>query len=154
MTDGSALCRLAERMGILPAYHDFGGSERFTSDATRRALLSAMGRPVETERDAEDHLADLEAADRARIAPAKQIVAAGAPARIDLKRPASWALTLEGESEVAEEGVPADRIDTPPLPEGESRRAACRRDFRGAHCPRRGWNRRSLPSFGFGRRAW
>ncbi len=123
MTDASALCRLADRMGVLPAYHDFGGAERVTSDATRRALLSAMGYSVDNERDAEATLAELEAADRGRIAPPERILAPGVASRIDLRRPAEWALHLEGEAAATETGSATDGVDLPPLPMGVHRLA-------------------------------
>lgn len=40
---------LAERLGIASAYWDLSGHEWITSDATREALLAAMGRDVSTE---------------------------------------------------------------------------------------------------------
>jgi len=123
MTEASALSRLAERMGILPAYHDFGGAERVTTDATRRALLTAMGLPVATENDAEDALAALDAAERARIAPPERILAPGLLSRIDLRRPAEWALHLEDEAAAAARGSATEGVDLPPLPMGVHRLA-------------------------------
>src|SRR5574340_5713 len=39
----SPLDRLCERCGVLPAYRDIWGEVHSTSDATKRALLAAMG---------------------------------------------------------------------------------------------------------------
>jgi (1->4)-alpha-D-glucan 1-alpha-D-glucosylmutase len=43
MTESESLARLAACYGILPAYFDVEGREHHASDATRRALLTAMG---------------------------------------------------------------------------------------------------------------
>ena len=43
MTESEALARLAACYGILPAYFDVEGREHHATDATRRALLAAMG---------------------------------------------------------------------------------------------------------------
>lgn len=50
MTESEALTHLAACYGILPAYFDVEGREHHASDATRRALLGAMG--VSAEGDA------------------------------------------------------------------------------------------------------
>ena len=49
MTESEALAHLAACYGILPAYFDVEGREHHASDATRRALLGAMGVPAEGE---------------------------------------------------------------------------------------------------------
>ena len=45
------LRQLAERCGILDGYHDIWGEHHPTSDATRRAILEAMGIGVGGEAD-------------------------------------------------------------------------------------------------------
>lgn len=42
------LATLAERVGIVAAYHDISGTLHYTSDETRRALLGAMGFTVDS----------------------------------------------------------------------------------------------------------
>ena len=42
----SALDRLADLVGIEPFYHDIWGNRRETSQATKRALITAMGLPA------------------------------------------------------------------------------------------------------------
>jgi 4-alpha-glucanotransferase len=61
-----ALRALAERLGIVSSYWDLAGRERVTSDATREALLAAMGVDAGDEARAERALAALaaEAAER------------------------------------------------------------------------------------------
>jgi 4-alpha-glucanotransferase len=62
-----ALRRLADRLGILPAYAPAGGGPpRRTSDATREALVAAMGWDGSSEAAAARSLRALEAARRAR----------------------------------------------------------------------------------------
>ncbi|TKB71882.1 MAG: 4-alpha-glucanotransferase [Nitrospira sp.] len=47
-TEQTLLVRLAERAGIVADYYDIAGNHHFTSDVTRRALLSAMGFSVDS----------------------------------------------------------------------------------------------------------
>lgn len=61
-----ALRALAERRGIVSAYWDLTGRERVTADATREALLAAMGVDASDEARAARALAEDEAADAAR----------------------------------------------------------------------------------------
>ena len=56
----SALDRLAELVGIEPFYHDIWGNRRETSDATKRALVGAMGLPAGTEAEVEASLRAVE----------------------------------------------------------------------------------------------
>ena len=71
----SALRALADRVGIVSEYLDQTGREvRGTSDATRIALLRAMGIEAGTDRDAEAALATLEAEDRSRVLAPVQVV--------------------------------------------------------------------------------
>lgn len=63
----TALVTLAERAGILPAYIDVAGRRRTASDATRRALLAALGMDVSTDRRAIETLAELDRKREARL---------------------------------------------------------------------------------------
>ncbi|MEP6932580.1 MAG: 4-alpha-glucanotransferase [Nitrospirota bacterium] len=47
-TEQTLLARLAERAGIATDYYDIAGTPHFTSDDTRRAILSAMGFAVDS----------------------------------------------------------------------------------------------------------
>ena len=47
-TEQTLLAKLAERAGIANAYHDIAGTLHFTSDDTRRAILTAMGFTVDS----------------------------------------------------------------------------------------------------------
>lgn len=92
---------LAERMGILPGFVDVRGRRRRTSDATREALLAAMGCPASSEAEARATLEHLDAAARARLLPPVRVIrgATGAAPRL----PASLARRGRCELEVTEE---------------------------------------------------
>jgi 4-alpha-glucanotransferase len=67
--------RLALRLGILPAYVDQTGSEiRLTSDATRIALLHAMGVDASTDAEARRALEALDERERVRLLPPVRVV--------------------------------------------------------------------------------
>lgn len=61
------LARLADRLGIVPAYFDLEGRERRASAATQEALCAAMGSACSSEAEAETSLEALDAAARARV---------------------------------------------------------------------------------------
>lgn len=68
MTESSSrenLRRLAARLGILDSYFDIRGGSHPTSDATREALVAAMGLDASTEASAAHTLARLDAEDAA-----------------------------------------------------------------------------------------
>lgn len=96
------LQRLGELAGILPEYHDIWGRHHETSDATRRALLGAMGIPCGREAEIEASLRAWEKREWSRRLPPVCVVRAGRPARVTLRLPASagkgrgrWRLRLE-----------------------------------------------------------
>lgn len=97
-----ALDRLAERMGIEPAFASASGGTVRASPATKRALLRAMGLEAGSEAEAKARLAELEAAERARPLPPVLVVREHRlPAPVELTFPAGtgtvrWRLTLEG----------------------------------------------------------
>jgi 4-alpha-glucanotransferase len=69
-----ALRALADHVGILPSYLQQNGRDvRETSDATREALLSALGHDASTEAAAAQGLAELERLERARLVPPVQV---------------------------------------------------------------------------------
>jgi len=75
----SALRTLAARLGILPDYVDQRGTRRTTSDASRVALLAAMGIDARTEIRATRALREIDAANRAALLrPVRVLPAAGA----------------------------------------------------------------------------
>lgn len=76
----SALQSLADLAGILPAYLDVHGNECRTSDATREALLAALGYEVGSEETAQRTLEAERAASRARVVEAVRVVEAGSTA--------------------------------------------------------------------------
>src|SRR5688500_2059668 len=64
-----ALAALARRVGILPGYIEQGGKPHKTSDASRRALLGALGIAAETPAAAAASLAALRAVPAAPLEP-------------------------------------------------------------------------------------
>ncbi len=48
LTEQALLARLAERAGIATDYYDIAGTLHFTSDDTKRAILTAMGFAIDT----------------------------------------------------------------------------------------------------------
>ncbi|WP_323717100.1 4-alpha-glucanotransferase [Paracoccus aminovorans] len=113
MTD--ARLRLAERMGVLPGFHDLSGQWRATSVDSAEALLAAMGLAVPSEPEAQ---AALDA--HADLLPQDLICATGG--RPDLA-PAAWQLTHEDGTQAEGAGP------LPELPLGIHRLHADGRDY-------------------------
>lgn len=121
----SKLDALLERMsalvGISPDYSDAFGKQVNTSSDTRKALITALGLDVSSEKDAQKSLKQLEQL-KAGPVPAVITVEAGAPAKIKLRGAAgasTWTMTEEDGT--AHEGrlTKASRtLDLPPLPMG------------------------------------
>jgi 4-alpha-glucanotransferase len=104
MVERPRLRALADRAGILPSYFDLRGVQRLTSDATREALLAALGLDASSERGAAGALAELERSDRERLLAPVQVSrtderAPGVRVRLpeDIAAPATWRLELESE---------------------------------------------------------
>jgi hypothetical protein len=106
---------LADRAGIVPAYRPMAGEPpRATGDATRQALLAAMGFDASTEAAAQCALDALDANEAGRLAAPVRVAVAGSPRarRLDLrlpegvKRKVEWHLELRLETgeTVAREG--------------------------------------------------
>lgn len=102
----SALDRLADHAGIVPEYLDQTGRERRrTSDATKRALLAAMGIDASTDEAAREALSCVRAeARRELLAPVRVVTHEdGAAAQVIVRVPAAkvktgfWQLELETE---------------------------------------------------------
>lgn len=107
MNEETPLARLAKRVGIAEGYHDIWGAYHPTSDATRRALLAAMGIPVGSDAAIEAALAEREARKWRRFLSAVRVLRASAlPAHVTLRLPASrvqekfaWQITEENGTE-------------------------------------------------------
>jgi 4-alpha-glucanotransferase len=107
MTRRPLLNALANRAGILTAYTDAGGQQRQTSDATREALLAAMGLDASTEERA---ARSIEAFDRAadRLLPPVAVTPVEA-SRLRLALPPgvtgtmTWSVDLTGEDGIRRE---------------------------------------------------
>jgi 4-alpha-glucanotransferase len=120
----SALVALADRVGIVREFVGHAGRRR-TSYRTRRALLTAMGFDVASERAAERSLARWDAERRARwIAPARVVRSGGRAEPLVVRRPpglsGSLALSVEIETD---DGLGAGA--------GDRRRVAARAASRG-----------------------
>lgn len=99
----SDLDRLAALVGIEPYFHDIFGTRRDTGDATKRALIAAMGLRAGTDAEVADSLRKLEERAWSRPLPPVAVVTEGAEiavpvaARIGLDGAMlSWTLTEEG----------------------------------------------------------
>ena len=69
-----ALRALADRLGVLPSYREQNGRDvRETSDATREALLAALGHDASTESAATQRLVELASAERERLVEPVQV---------------------------------------------------------------------------------
>jgi 4-alpha-glucanotransferase len=95
------LRELAALVGIVSAYHDIGGTERPTSDDTRRTLLASLGIDASTDESTRAALAALRAEWRSVLFPPVRVVRAGAAAASSLSvhapagaKSGSWQLEL------------------------------------------------------------
>jgi 4-alpha-glucanotransferase len=105
---------LAAGHGIHPGFHDLAGHYRAASVDTLRALLRAMGVTADTEAEARDALAALEAG--TPLLPDEVIVTEATPQSVPVP-PCDWSLTDEAGRERAA-GRADGRLDLPPLPAG------------------------------------
>ena len=113
---GSALSRLAGRMGVFERYWEVSGREHVAGPDTQAALLRAMGLAIgeDAEADAAGILARIEAEDAARLLPREVVVEAGVADAFRLSPPLAWSLALEGGETLT--GSAADPL--PALPPG------------------------------------
>lgn len=118
MSDRPLLRALADRAGILREYLDFRGTRRLASDATRSALLAAMGFDASSEHSAGKALAAIGAAQENRILePTSVITQSQSPPTIRFRPPAfmnrpveySLSICVEGHATVSHAG----RVETP-----------------------------------------
>lgn len=100
----SALDRLAECAGIVPEYLDQTGRQRRrTTDATKRALLAAMGIDASTDAAAREALSRVRGDARRELLAPVRVIRHGAAERIIVRVPSSrvktgsWQLELETE---------------------------------------------------------
>ncbi len=113
--DLQQLCALA---GVRLGYRDQMDEWHETSDATARAILTAMGHAARTDAEAEDSLAALRARDAARVLPPYLIVPAGEPASLTAGN-GEW--RVETEAGGGHAGLASGTVDLPPLPLGVHR---------------------------------
>ncbi|MDI3336873.1 4-alpha-glucanotransferase [Defluviimonas aestuarii] len=118
MKEDEALERLADRMGILPSFHDLGGTKRCISPETQKALLQANGLDVGSEALIREALAEETARDEERTCPAQVILNSRARSALDFGAGAQWRLHDDGSDGVLAEGGGEESISLPPLPSG------------------------------------
>ncbi|MBD2746339.1 malto-oligosyltrehalose synthase [Microvirga sp. BT688] len=113
--------RVSALVGISPDYSDAFGKRVETSSETRKALLSALGLDVSSEKGAQESLKRLERL-KAGSVPAVITVEAGAPGKIKLRGAAdasTWTLTEEDGTTHDGRLTKASRtLDLPSLPMG------------------------------------
>lgn len=109
------LTALADRAGIAPRYHDTTGTERHTDPESARALLAAMDLAAETDAEAAETAAALEAEDAARPLPRWIVVTADREVTLHACNDGPWTVTREDGGVI--EGTGAE-IALPPLPAG------------------------------------
>jgi 4-alpha-glucanotransferase len=114
MSERPALHALAVRVGILDAYVSTQGEHCPTSDATRVALLAALGHDASSEAAAERTLTGLEAEQRARLLDPVRVVREGerASLRLRVSAGARVAFRLEGEDGTVHERERRPRRET------------------------------------------
>lgn len=117
-TESDAYRRLADHLGLLPAYHDIQGTLRVMGHETRLALLAAMGCPCRSPADAMHHLMRLEAEAARRLAPPDIIALEGETVRIPLTGAAAWRLRDDYTGEVLAAGAAAGEIVLAPMGPG------------------------------------
>jgi 4-alpha-glucanotransferase len=118
MTEPDAQRRLADHLGLLPAYHDIQGTLREMSPETRLALLAAMGHPCRSDSDAMHHLLHLQTEAARRLAPHDIIAMEGEAIPVPLSGPAGWRLRDDCTGAVLGSGPVAAEIVLEPLAYG------------------------------------
>ena len=116
MTDWIAeLCAAA---GVTSDYRGFEGQQIKVARDTQRAVLAALGLPVEGDGDARAALEQIQTEAARRPLPPEVIVTAGVVSTLMLAHPAAWALEAEGTLTVLASGEARQAIDLPELPLG------------------------------------
>ncbi len=82
MNEHEALAQLAADCGVLPAYHDIDGREHYASDATRQALLAAMGVTVGDDAAVREALQDWNARHIRCALPPAVVIRVGQPRQV------------------------------------------------------------------------
>ena len=117
MTGESALDILSAKVGIFEEFRDLQNIVRPTAPETKRALLAASGLVAETDTEARETLAALEAEEAARITRDEIVLASGRTGDLALAEGTEWQLVLETGEEIAA-ARSSGRISLPPLPPG------------------------------------
>lgn len=119
-----ALSLLADRYGLISAYHDLNGVLQEASPDTTRALLRSMGLVLECDADVRDALRVTEARQSARIIPAELILLAGQGVQIPIAASGEWVLHFDPDLGLEPgEGSFSDLVLIPNLPVGVHRLA-------------------------------
>ena len=115
MTAQDDLRDLGDHFGILPAFWDFKGQERFTSDDTRRAFLAANGVDVSNDMTIGDTLKTIRADAEHRWFPEEIIVESHKVHDLGFGLGATWQLFQWDTRACAAQGQAGDFISLPPL---------------------------------------
>lgn len=118
MSADEALAALADRFGILPAFHDLSGVERRVSRDTQVALLRANGLDVGSDALIRETLAEGTALDAERWCPTELIVTSRTPCVLEFGAGARWHLCGDCPETLLAEGGGEEGIALPPLPSG------------------------------------
>ncbi|MFN7973208.1 MAG: 4-alpha-glucanotransferase [Acidobacteriota bacterium] len=113
MTVPSALERLAEASGILPAYWDIAGREHRIAPDTRLALLRALGVEASDDASAERHLADIAEQDAEHLAPPCTVIRAGASAELRAGAEAQTAVVVLEDGSIVDLAVSGRTLAIP-----------------------------------------
>jgi 4-alpha-glucanotransferase len=117
VTPESVLEILSAKAGIFGEFRDLQNIVRPTAPETRRALLAACGLPAETNAEAWETLAGLEAEEASRITQGEIVLASERPVDFPLPEGTDWELVLEtGEGFAG--GRSTGKATFPPLPPG------------------------------------
>lgn len=121
MTPDTALAKLAERVGVLPAFTDMQGVVHDTTPETQRALIAANGLAVGSATELRESLADLDHRQSSAYVPQDVVITAGRPQAVPLAMPAEWHVICEDGTTLLAQGRGAREIQLPALPDGVHR---------------------------------
>lgn len=107
MNESEALAQLAAAYGVLPAYYDIDGREHHASDATRRALLAAMGVSAEDDAAVRRSLLEWEAHRVRRVLPPVVVLRDGAAMHVRVQLAERLATVASGWRIECEDGTVA-----------------------------------------------
>lgn len=118
MSADADLAKLAAACGIFDRFRDLEGVMRPTSPDTQRAVLRAGGFAAQSAAEVTESLAELQAAQAARLIPEEIIVTSGHSVSVPCTDAVDWQLVLDGTDRAHASGGAAETITLAPLPMG------------------------------------